>query len=229
MSAAGARCARTAAGAGRSLVRSPRASVSATLGCGVRKVDSVPFGCFPVERLRALGGWETSLPVNEDYELNARLRDGGGWIVFDPAIHAIYFPRESLREIASQYWRYGFWKAAMLKRSPDSLRPRQLAPPVLVAVLTLACVPRRETLPARLALGVYAAGIGLVAGRTRSGWRTGVVLTSMHFCWGSGFFYGLARAARGNGSARSGESTAAAAAARAHGDGGRATSVSIHR
>ena len=194
-----------------------------------READSVPFGCFPVARLRAAGGWEQRLPVNEDYELNTRLRAAGGKVIFDPALRAVYFPRESFREITCQYWRYGFWKAAMLKRSPRSLRPRQLAPPALVGLVVLACVPRRETRPARLALGTYAAGIGVTALRARSGWRTAVVLGSMHLSWGSGLFYGFVRAGRGIGSERSGESTAAAAAARERGGGGRATSASSRR
>jgi succinoglycan biosynthesis protein ExoA len=191
-----------------------------------REVDSVPFGCFPIARLRAAGGWEQGLPVNEDYELNARLRAAGGKVIFDPAVRAVYFPRETLREIARQYWRYGRWKAAMLKRSPRSLRSRQLAPPALVGLAVVACVPRRETVPARVALGGYAVGVGVATLRARSGWRTAVVLASMHLSWGSGFFYGLVKAVRGNGSEQSGEPRAAAAAARAREGAGRATSAS---
>jgi succinoglycan biosynthesis protein ExoA len=154
-------------------------------------VDSVPFGCYRASALRSIGGWEKSPPVNEDFELNARLRASGGEVVFDPSIRAIYHPRESLGQIASQYWRYGRWKAAMLKRSPRSLRARQLAPPGLLAILALALVPRREALPARLALAGYAAGLGLASARAGSGPRTAVVLASLHLSWGSGFLYGL--------------------------------------
>ena len=194
-----------------------------------REVDSVPFGCFPVARLRAAGGWEQTLPVNEDYELNARLRAAGGKVIFDPVLRAVYFPRESLRAITAQYWRYGRWKAVMLKRSPRSLRRRQLAPPALVGLVVVGCLPKRVALPARLALGAYAAGIGGAALRAGSGWRTAIVFASMHLSWGAGFFYGLIRAGRGIGSAQSDVSTAAAAAAREREGGGRATSADSRR
>jgi succinoglycan biosynthesis protein ExoA len=173
----------------------------------VRKnVESVPFGCFRVAALRTAGGWESSLPVNEDYELNARLRSTGGKVLFDPSIRAIYHPRESLRQIAVQHWRYGRWKAVMLKRSPRELRLRQLAPPGLLVVLALACLPGRLASPARLGLGSYLCGIGTVALRSSAGWRTAAVLASMHLSWGGGFVRGLA--SRDAGARRRTEGTA---------------------
>jgi GT2 family glycosyltransferase len=155
-------------------------------------VDSVPFGCYRASALRVLGGWENGLPANEDFELNARLRGTGGRVVFDPSIQALYHPRETLPAIARQYWRHGRWKAAMLKRSPRSLRARQLAPPVLLAIALLALVPTREAAPARVALCAYAAGLGLASARAGGGFRTAVVLASLHLSWGSGFLSGLA-------------------------------------
>ena len=156
-----------------------------------RSVESVPFGCFRVDDLRAVAGWESSLPVNEDYELNSRLRSGGGRVLFDPSIRAIYRPRESLRAIAAQHWRYGRWKAAMLKRSPGELRLRQLAPPGLLVALSLACLPSRSAVPARLGVASYLCVIGMVTLRSPAGWRTGAVLAALHLSWGGGFAFGL--------------------------------------
>jgi succinoglycan biosynthesis protein ExoA len=155
------------------------------------QVDSVPFGCYRASALRSIGGWENGLPVNEDFALNARLRAAGGRVIFDPSIQALYHPRESLGQIARQYWRYGRWKAAMLKRSPRSLRARQLAPPALLATIALAFVPRREALPARLAVAGYVGGLGFASARAGGGLRTAVLLASLHLSWGSGFLYGL--------------------------------------
>ena len=105
--------------------RSPRP------GDGRRDVDTVPLGCFWAETLRRAGGWDEGLLANEDFDLNHRLRRGGGRVVFDPEIRSVYRPRESLGEIAAQYRRYGRWKAAMLAGAPGSVRPRQLVPPAL--------------------------------------------------------------------------------------------------
>lgn len=39
-------------------------------------VDHIPFGAYPVELLRALGGWNPALLANEDFEMDYRVRDG---------------------------------------------------------------------------------------------------------------------------------------------------------
>lgn len=153
-------------------------------------VDSVPFGCFAVAALQRAGGWREDLAVNEDYELNHRLRRAGGRVVFDPAIQAVYVPRESPLAIAQQYWRYGRWKAVMLRGSPRSLRPRQLAPPML---LITACVSLSGPLAptARAVLGAYAVLLAGATLRARSGWRTAPLLMAMHTSWAAGLFTGL--------------------------------------
>jgi hypothetical protein len=156
-------------------------------------VDTVPLGCFRRETLVRVGGWSESLDANEDYELNERLRRSGGRVVFDPAIRSVYRPRESFAEVARQYWRYGRWKAAMLRRAPSSVRPRQLAPPALLLVVGAALVPSRVAGPARAGLSLYALAVLASATRAGGGWRTPIVLTTMHLCWGLGLLAGLAR------------------------------------
>jgi hypothetical protein len=37
-----------------------------------------------------------------------------------------------LKDLAHQYWRYGYWKARMIHRFPSSIRWRQVLPPVFV-------------------------------------------------------------------------------------------------
>ena len=161
-------------------------------GEGRRDVDTVPLGCFPAERLRAAGGWRADLRANEDFELNDRLRAAGGRVVFDPAIWSVYHPRESLPAVARQYWGYGTWKAAVLLERPSSLRPRQLAPALLLAGAAAALLPGRSGPPARALLGLYAlllAGAGMRAGRD---WRVPAVIATMHAAWGAGLLGGLA-------------------------------------
>jgi succinoglycan biosynthesis protein ExoA len=158
-----------------------------------RDVDSISFGCFRTADLRGAGGWSESFHSNQDFELNHRLRRAGGRVVFDPAVWSIYRPRESLRAIARQYWRYGRWKAVLLARDPRSLRTRQLAPPALLATVATAAVPGRLARPARTALLAYNAAIVVEALRARGGWRTPVVLTTMHLAWGGGLLAGLVR------------------------------------
>jgi len=93
--------------------------------------DTVYLGAFRRHDLLSVGGWDESLDVNEDYDLNQRL-SRYGLIWFEPILQVDYTPRESLRSIATQYWGFGRWKARYLLEKDARIRPRQL---VGVAVL----------------------------------------------------------------------------------------------
>jgi succinoglycan biosynthesis protein ExoA len=149
------------------------------------EVETVPFGCFPANVIRNAGGWRNDLLRNQDFELNHRLRAGGGRIVFDPAIRFTYRPRESLRALGRQYWQFGRWKAIVLAGTPESLRPRQLAPLALL-VATVSAVRGPGSRLSRMALGGYALAVGVEATRSRN-WRTAAVLVTIHVSWGLGF------------------------------------------
>jgi succinoglycan biosynthesis protein ExoA len=161
-----------------------------------RDVEHVPLGCFRVSTLRAVGGWREDLLTNEDFDLDHRLRKAGGRVVFDPEIWSVYYARETLGAIARQYWRYGRWKAAMLVSAPESLRPRQLAPPALVLTVAVAAFGSRLRSPARRLLLAYALVLCAAAARSPAGWRLAPVLATMHLGWGAGLLRGLATLGR---------------------------------
>jgi succinoglycan biosynthesis protein ExoA len=147
-------------------------------------VDTFPLGCWPAGALRAAGGWDERLIRNQDFELNYRLRRNGGRLVYDPAIWSYYRPRESLRAIARQYWDYGRFKALTISVAPASVRPRQVAPVLLLAVAAVAPFPIRAAQPARIAIGTYALILVGLTARLRAGWRTAPVLATIHTVWG---------------------------------------------
>jgi len=105
------------------------------IGAKASVVDTVPFGAFRKSLVDKIGLFDESLLSNEDYEFNARIRQSGGRVWLDPEIVTVYYARSTLRELARQYWRYGFWKFRMLRRYPDTLRWRQGLPPLFVASL----------------------------------------------------------------------------------------------
>jgi hypothetical protein len=165
-------------------------------------VDTVPFGAFDREWLERVGPFNENLLTNEDYEYNLRLRQAGGVIWFDPSIRSTYFARGTLRELARQYLRYGYWKGQMLKRHPSSLRWRQALPPLFVLGIALfgALAPFAEwaRILLLLQLGLYlvtTVGAGLLqAVRLRDhGLALGMPLAlwTMHFSWGAAFWAGL--------------------------------------
>jgi succinoglycan biosynthesis protein ExoA len=156
-------------------------------------VDTFPLGAWRAETLRAVGGWDERFLRNQDFELNYRLRRSGARIVFDPAVWSFYRPRESLRGIARQYWDYGRFKALTIATAPRSLRPRQTAPLLLIATAIAALLPGRPARVARAGLAGYGVVLFGVTARSRAGWRTPVVLATMHVFWGAGVVVGLAR------------------------------------
>jgi len=154
-------------------------------------VDTFPLGSWPAESLRAVGGWDNRFLRNQDYELNYRLRTNGGRIIFDPAVWSYYRPRETPRALARQYWNYGRFKALTVWTAPRSIRPRQMAPVLLLATATVAVLPNGLARGARAALAAYGLVVGGVAVTSRGGWRTVPVLATIHGVWGAGLVAGL--------------------------------------
>jgi len=56
-----------------------------------------------------------------------------------PDIRITYFPRDSLRALWRQYFRYGYWKVHTIRKHPRSARWRHLVAPAFVAEL-LGCL-----------------------------------------------------------------------------------------
>ena len=167
-------------------------------------VDTVPFGCFHRCTWQAVDGYDQSLLTNEDYEFNLRVRQRVGAVRLDPGIRSEYVARPTWGALVRQYWRYGWWKAQMLKRHPTSLRLRQAVPLAWsggsLALLGLAAVWP----PGRLvALGVwlvYLAILILAGGRLTvtaparrwALWPTlAISYALIHFSWGLGAWAGL--------------------------------------
>ena len=161
-------------------------------------VDTVPFGSYQREYLLEIGLFDEMLLSNEDYELNTRIRNAGGKIYLDPAIRCVYFARSTLKALSKQYYRYGFWKARMLRRYPESIRWRQFLPPILVggfiALILLSFFSLFFLL--LLLLGAVAYPISLFMGillmdKQKADLQTRILTTlaimTMHWSWGAGF------------------------------------------
>lgn len=99
------------------------------------EVDTVCLGAFRRDTLKQVGLFDESLPWNEDFELNYRIRRAGGRIHYTPEIQATYYTRGSLPALARQFWNYGRGKGLVVKRNPGSVSPRHLAAPSLVLAL----------------------------------------------------------------------------------------------
>src|SRR5690606_38552896 len=52
----------------------------------VTEVDTVPFGCFPIQVFDQVGYFDDDLVRNQDDEMNGRLKNFGYLILLDPSI-----------------------------------------------------------------------------------------------------------------------------------------------
>jgi succinoglycan biosynthesis protein ExoA len=165
-------------------------------------VDTVPFGAFRKEIFQQYGKFDENLLTNEDYEYNARLRKQGGRVYLDVRIRSIYFARATLKDLARQYWRYGFWKWRMLKKYPGTIRWRQALPPLFVSgilVLLLLSVIWPIAfwlLTAGLItylLALAAASVQVALKEKKGALLAGIPLAvaTMHVCWGAGFLWSM--------------------------------------
>ncbi|MFL6229580.1 MAG: glycosyltransferase family 2 protein [Pyrinomonadaceae bacterium] len=167
-----------------------------------REVDTVPFGVFSKSLWQSLSGFDESLLANEDYDFNYRVRAQGGRVVLDTAAHTVYYARPTLGALARQYFRYGRWKAQMLRQHPRSVRWRHAVAPAFVASLAAVALAgifwhaAWWLLP--LALGAYLApslAFAVSLARREVDYKLVAPIVAaffvVHCTWGAGFWRGL--------------------------------------
>jgi len=161
--------------------------------------DSVYLGTWYRSTLVELGGFNENWLINEDSELNERLRASGGKILLNPNLKVSYHVRGSLSALAQQFFRYGFWRARTFAIYPSSMAWRHLVPPAFVISLLLSLVVARQSvLLAGLVPCAYALINLFMSGKivARQGWTRALApmaFSTVHVSWGTGFLLGLAR------------------------------------
>ncbi len=165
-------------------------------------VDTVFCGAFRREVFEQVGMYDPRAITNEDSELNQRILEAGGKIYLSSEIEAYYYPRDSFKSLAKQYFKYGTGRArTLLKRG----RFPRISPaiPFLVTMAGTALLITRPLKPSTwFAFGAYATLTGIEAVRVGSKvgpWAVPVVwaiFPTLHASHGFGFAYGLLRYAR---------------------------------
>jgi glycosyltransferase involved in cell wall biosynthesis len=172
-------------------------------------VDTVYLGCWRKETLERVGLFDERLVRNQDDELNYRITRAGGVVWQSPRIRCWYEPRNSLRKLFWQYFQYGFWKVAVIRKHGQPAKLRHLVPGIFV--LSLAGLGAAwgvsaalEWLVARWLGWLLAAQVGAYAlaalaaaawAARRAGWELlpGILaaIPCFHFGYGLGFVAGL--------------------------------------
>jgi succinoglycan biosynthesis protein ExoA len=150
------------------------AALASPLGVGGAKyrsadaegfVDTVFLGAFRRRVFETIGLWDPGAITNEDAELNQRILDSGGRIYLSRDIVVHYFPRDSFKTLAKQYYKYGRGRARTLLKlgSFPNLRPVMPFAMVAGASALLALPPLWPIAP--LAFASYALATGVEAVR----------------------------------------------------------------
>lgn len=160
--------------------------------------DTVYLGAFRRETFDELGGYNETFLRHQDFEFNHRVRQTGGVVWFDPSQRVQYQPRASLGALAGQYFQYGRWKRVFSRMYPGSLRPRQMAPPLLVLTLAGSLVgalffPLLLVVPLVYLVGLIVAGMWALPRTGAAALGSIPALGVMHIAWGLGFLLGQRR------------------------------------
>jgi succinoglycan biosynthesis protein ExoA len=165
--------------------------------------------CYPVFRkevFEKIGLYDETLIRNQDDELNYRLARYGEKVFISPRARYSYFIRETPSQLFRQYFDYGYWRVAVLRKHRIPASFRQIVPPIFVSI-TLASVIIGLSLPGwwRLTAGaiplLYVAtlltvGVGI---KNRAGWRPALLfplaVAVMHVAHAAGFVCGLLKGA----------------------------------
>jgi glycosyltransferase involved in cell wall biosynthesis len=166
-------------------------------------VDTLAFGTHHKWIVDKIGVFDEELVRNQDDEFNLRIIQAGGKIWMSKDIQSTYYSRASLGKLWRQYFQYGLWRIRTLQKHKKPASLRQLVPLLFIlslfslGLVGLVWKPLWIVLTAEVILYLLALGIGtLDVGRT-SGWRYApvalVIFVILHFAYGFGSLWGLAR------------------------------------
>jgi len=162
-------------------------------------VDTVFLGAFRRQVFEKIGLYDPNAITNEDAELNQRLLDSGGKIYLSREIEVHYYPRDSFKTLAKQYFKYGRGRARTLLKLGGfpTLRPMIPFFTVVGAGALIGLPPLWPVAPAAFAAYALATGAEAVrVGRDLGpvGMATAwAIFPVLHVSHGLGFAAGLLR------------------------------------
>ncbi len=166
------------------------------------EVDTIPFGAYRRTVFERIGLFNPHMVRHQDYELNYRVRQAGMRMLLIPGLRATYHVRSSLPALWRQFWPNGVWKGRFLRKFPQSMRARHLAPSLFAAALVLSAVGALLFRPMIVAFGAIVGAyvgfvlVALASFAARGRWRILPVLPAvmlcLHLSYGLGVWWGLA-------------------------------------
>lgn len=99
--------------------------------------DTVFLGAFRKKDIEKLNYYDDRLVRNEDDDLCFRMIENGMKIYITPEIRSEYYPRNNYKDLFKQYFEYGLWKVAVIKKHKKPARISHLIPIMFVIFLVL--------------------------------------------------------------------------------------------
>ena len=164
--------------------------------------------CFPMFRREvfdAIGLYDENLVRNQDDELNLRMALNGGKTYLSPKAECQYFVRDTPTRLFWQYFQYGYYRVAVLRKHKVPASFRQLAPIVFfpVAIMMLiVCVVLPHKWASLGCLPFLGYGLILLFSGFSIAFKKGVAVGSlfplavliMHLSYALGFLWGMMNA-----------------------------------
>lgn len=162
-------------------------------------VESVFPGAFRRRVFETIGMFDPRAVTNEDAEINQRINESGGKVYLSREIVVFYYPRDSFKALAKQYFKYGQGRARTLVKHGHFLSLRPAIPFLMLAGETVLLLTSAWHPLSSLTLGAYAVLTGAEA--VRVGRRAGplavpvvwAIFPVLHVAHGAGFAAGLAK------------------------------------
>jgi len=161
--------------------------------------------CYPMFRrevFETVGLYDENLIRNQDDEFNFRLTRKGGKVFISPRARCTYYVRETPSQLFQQYFQYGLWRVAVLRKHRLPASVRQIIPPAFIGLTVISLIVglsspglwRLTGIALPSVYGMTLAGVGGWVG-WRSGWKIGllfpVAAAIMHMAYAVGFAMGV--------------------------------------
>ncbi len=161
------------------------------------------MACFPVykkEVFDQIGYFDETLIRNQDDDFSFRLRLNGGKIFISGKAKSFYYVRDSFRKLFIQYFQYGYWRIALLKKHRLPIALRQQIPFIffsLVLILVVLGILLHNSFISLVLPLIYIAALIfytlkelIIEKKIFVFWLPMIFLT-LHFSYGIGFATGI--------------------------------------
>ncbi len=170
----------------------------------IRKVDTVPYGCYKREVFEKIGLFDTDLVRNQDDEFNARLIKAGGTIYLIPRLKIKYYAREKLSKMIRMFFQFGFFKPLVNLKIRKPATVRQFFPfffaLFIIALIVMPVISQTLFYAGLFVLFIYfifgaAFSVQTVMKKQNAAYLflMPFVFFLIHFSYGIGYFSGIIR------------------------------------